>query len=224
MSLIKAQCTNCNAVLDVDNSNDAAICPHCGTPYIVEKAINNYNNNTVNRIFAPNANISVGATVLDADTLFDYWYLNHNKLSDYDEVQKKYATDFGYYYPTDPRNEFIRNHYNMRSKITPENASQYKEFLKRTLIGENNQKYYSQEIDLLNKTVNQINETREALLKQRQEEDKKENTQRLIYFLFAIILFIVICVLYVAVSKVLGVIVGIIVVLLFWSNKVYSQY
>ena len=42
MPLVKAQCTNCNGMLEVDSSKDAAICPHCGTPYIVERAINNY--------------------------------------------------------------------------------------------------------------------------------------------------------------------------------------
>lgn len=43
MPLVKAQCTSCGGVLEVDNSNDAAICPFCGMAYIVEKAINQYN-------------------------------------------------------------------------------------------------------------------------------------------------------------------------------------
>lgn len=47
MPLIKAQCTNCGGVLEVDKSKDAAICPFCGTPYVVEKAVQNYiTNNT----------------------------------------------------------------------------------------------------------------------------------------------------------------------------------
>lgn len=52
MGLIKAQCTNCGAILDVDNAKDAAICPYCNTPYIVEKAINNYVTNISNNINA----------------------------------------------------------------------------------------------------------------------------------------------------------------------------
>lgn len=48
MPLSKAQCTNCGGVLEVDSSKDAAICPFCNTPYVIEKAItlfqNNYNN------------------------------------------------------------------------------------------------------------------------------------------------------------------------------------
>ena len=42
MPLVKAICTNCAAPLEVDPSKDAAICPYCSTPYIVEKAINQY--------------------------------------------------------------------------------------------------------------------------------------------------------------------------------------
>lgn len=42
MPIVKAQCTNCGAALEVDQSLEAAICPFCNTPYIVEKAINNY--------------------------------------------------------------------------------------------------------------------------------------------------------------------------------------
>ena len=43
MAFVPAKCTSCGASLTVDNSKDAAICEFCGTPFIVEKAINNYN-------------------------------------------------------------------------------------------------------------------------------------------------------------------------------------
>ena len=50
MSLVAAKCTQCGANIEVDNKNDAAICPCCNTAFIVEKAINNYvtQNITVN--------------------------------------------------------------------------------------------------------------------------------------------------------------------------------
>ena len=41
--LVPAKCTNCNAPLEVDATQSAAICPYCKTPYIVEQAIHNYN-------------------------------------------------------------------------------------------------------------------------------------------------------------------------------------
>jgi len=44
MPLTPAKCTQCNAGLRVDPAKDAAICEHCGTPFIVEKAINHYSN------------------------------------------------------------------------------------------------------------------------------------------------------------------------------------
>ena len=40
MPMTAARCTQCSASLQVDSSKDAAICEHCGTPFIVEKAIN----------------------------------------------------------------------------------------------------------------------------------------------------------------------------------------
>ena len=42
MPLVPAKCTQCGASLQVDNSLDAAVCQFCNTPFIVEKAINNY--------------------------------------------------------------------------------------------------------------------------------------------------------------------------------------
>ena len=55
MPLVQAKCTNCGANLEVENTKDAAICPYCGTPYVVEKAINNFN--TVNHISAGVVNV-----------------------------------------------------------------------------------------------------------------------------------------------------------------------
>ncbi len=43
MSLVAAKCTQCGAELEVDNTQEAAVCKYCGTPFIVEKAINNIN-------------------------------------------------------------------------------------------------------------------------------------------------------------------------------------
>ena len=43
MPLVAAKCPNCGGNLEVDPTKEAAVCPFCGTPYITEKAINNYN-------------------------------------------------------------------------------------------------------------------------------------------------------------------------------------
>lgn len=41
--IVPAICTQCGARIDVDPSRDAAICPHCETAFVVEKAVNNFN-------------------------------------------------------------------------------------------------------------------------------------------------------------------------------------
>lgn len=62
MGLVAAKCTQCGANIEIDDSKEAGICKYCGTAFITEKAINNYNitNNisaqTVNIIEAPTTN------------------------------------------------------------------------------------------------------------------------------------------------------------------------
>lgn len=75
MPLVDAKCTNCGAPLKVDNSKEAAICEHCGSAFIVEKAINNYN--ITNNINANVVNIYGGDTtnndfVIEAGKLISY--------------------------------------------------------------------------------------------------------------------------------------------------------
>jgi len=43
MSLVPAKCTQCGATIKVDSSRDAGICEYCGTAFVTEKVINNYN-------------------------------------------------------------------------------------------------------------------------------------------------------------------------------------
>ena len=59
MPFVQAKCPNCGGFLAVDNARDAAVCQFCGTPFIVEKAVNNYNISVNNNINLKNANIRV---------------------------------------------------------------------------------------------------------------------------------------------------------------------
>ena len=36
MPLIKAQCTNCQGILEININKEVAFCPYCGTPYILD--------------------------------------------------------------------------------------------------------------------------------------------------------------------------------------------
>ena len=45
VSLVSGICPQCGGKIKVDKTQEAAVCEHCGTPFIVEKAINIVNNN-----------------------------------------------------------------------------------------------------------------------------------------------------------------------------------
>ena len=73
MPFVEAKCTNCGANLKVDSTKDAAVCPYCDTPYIVEKAVNYYN--STNNITADVVNIYGGNSadfVIRAGELLKY--------------------------------------------------------------------------------------------------------------------------------------------------------
>ncbi len=71
MPLVPAKCTQCGSNLTVEPSQEATICPFCNTPFITEKAINNYsttnniNANTVNIFQASESDFVVRARVLE---------------------------------------------------------------------------------------------------------------------------------------------------------------
>lgn len=60
--LVPAKCTSCGGQLTVDPSQQAAVCPYCGSAFIVDKAINNYN-------VTMNGNISVGGATINVQGL-----------------------------------------------------------------------------------------------------------------------------------------------------------
>lgn len=57
MPLVAAKCTQCGANIEVDNTKEAGICKHCGTAFITEKAITNYNTYVTNNFAGANVNI-----------------------------------------------------------------------------------------------------------------------------------------------------------------------
>jgi len=66
MPFVEAKCTNCGAVLPVDSARDAWVCGYCGTPFVVEKAIQQFN--ITNNISTPMVNVFGGDT---ADVLYN---------------------------------------------------------------------------------------------------------------------------------------------------------
>ncbi len=59
MPLVAAKCTQCGANIEVDDTKEAGICKYCGTAFITEKAITNYNTYITNNNNFAGANINV---------------------------------------------------------------------------------------------------------------------------------------------------------------------
>lgn len=81
MSFVEAKCTRCGANIRVDATKEAGICPYCGTAFITEKAISNYN--VVNNTTIQNATINVNK-ILD-DVKLETIYICRG----YDGITKK---------------------------------------------------------------------------------------------------------------------------------------
>lgn len=94
--LVAAKCTQCGANIQVDSTHEAGICPHCGTAFITEKAVNNYNTTYVtNNTYQTVTNINGGEVHIhgdseSADQLFQKIKsaLENEKVAAYDKKGK----------------------------------------------------------------------------------------------------------------------------------------
>ena len=67
--LVPAVCTQCGAALEVDPTQEAAVCKYCNTPFIVDKAIQNYNIQQAKIEHVDNVTIDMKGT---ADSFFGF--------------------------------------------------------------------------------------------------------------------------------------------------------
>ena len=98
MSLVLAKCTNCGANIEVDPITEAGICQHCGSAYITQKAIVNYNTSVINNntIYTDNVNIVAGDFNNLMTNAIDSW--ESGEIEDaYDKFLKALELN-----PTDP--------------------------------------------------------------------------------------------------------------------------
>ena len=63
VKIVPASCTQCGGTVEVDPGTEMAVCPFCGTSFIVEKAVNNYNVQHANIEHADNVNIDMTGSV-----------------------------------------------------------------------------------------------------------------------------------------------------------------
>lgn len=74
MALVPAKCTQCGGNIEVDDTHEAGICKFCGTPFVTEKAINNYNTYITNNFNGANitlVNADVNNIIALAKSKFD---------------------------------------------------------------------------------------------------------------------------------------------------------
>lgn len=96
MSLMLAKCTQCGGNLQIDNEKEAAVCPYCGSAFIVEKAIQLYKFN------ADVVKVYGGECGRDSeDSLYETGLkaLNARNI----DLAKKCFEDIKKYYPSDWR-------------------------------------------------------------------------------------------------------------------------
>lgn len=67
MPFVLARCTQCGANIDVDDSKETAFCPQCGTAFVTEKVITNYDTTVNNNFDIKSANII--ASVVNEDRI-----------------------------------------------------------------------------------------------------------------------------------------------------------
>ncbi len=109
MSMIPAKCTQCGANINVDDTKEAGICESCGTAFITEKAINNYevtnninvSNATININGADIENLLIRAEQYESRGDFDSAREYYNRILDIDanhEIAKSKFFDLGNLY------------------------------------------------------------------------------------------------------------------------------
>lgn len=63
VKIVPATCSQCGGTVEVDPNASEAKCPFCGTTFVVEKAINNYNISHATIDHADNVNIDMSGSV-----------------------------------------------------------------------------------------------------------------------------------------------------------------
>ena len=100
MPLVPALCTQCGSKLEVDSGKEAGICPHCHTPFVTEKVINNYNITNITNIGNLHADVvqineskSIDNQVKAGET-----FIKLNEYESAENVFRKLTHEFPYDY------------------------------------------------------------------------------------------------------------------------------
>lgn len=83
-ALVPAICSQCGAKVSVDPTKEAAVCEYCGTPFIVEKAINKYStyNQAIHIVDNSTLNVRYGKKGV-VESAFDHLDNKYGQKYDY---------------------------------------------------------------------------------------------------------------------------------------------
>ena len=82
---VPAVCTNCGASLEVDPEQETAKCGHCGSAFLIEQAINNYNISVAGNLTVNGATININGK--NIDNLLERAY-EYGRSGDFDQARK----------------------------------------------------------------------------------------------------------------------------------------
>ncbi len=89
MALVPAICTQCGAQIEVDNTHDAGICKYCGTAFVIEKAINNYNIRNVVNVQSGGNTINIASA--DQSNKYIMMARKYKSNGDFEKAEKFYT-------------------------------------------------------------------------------------------------------------------------------------
>lgn len=89
MALVPAICTQCGAQIEVDNTHEAGICKHCGTAFVIEKAINNYNIKNIVNVQSGGNTINIAS--VDQSNKYIMMARKYKFNGDFEKAEKFYT-------------------------------------------------------------------------------------------------------------------------------------
>ena len=95
---VPAVCPKCGGQLQVDPTQEAAVCQYCGTPFIVDKAINQYNIQNATIEHADNVTINQKGA---AESFFDFAGEQMNRSREEHRIDKQIQAE--------QQKEFLKN-------------------------------------------------------------------------------------------------------------------
>jgi len=181
MALVPAICTQCGATIEVDNTKEAGICKFCGTPFVVEKAINNYNVTNVNNNTFTNSTVNFNSET-ELERLIGA-AKGYEKLDDYNgasrtyyEITRRYPGDYrGWWglvsskFDGDFYNENPTQPYNwIEREEAYENVLKLVKGTNEEVIIKNNVKEYLERCNIQENKLNSIEFLKEFIIKNKQ--------------------------------------------------------